>query len=134
MWIAVLVRIEEDVQAHLLIEVDGNYPDVLMQEMEGIAGVVTEFDCGEILSLQKTISRKKNYGNYAAECERVKAILSTKVGRRKGAGVWGQARARVCVCVCVWAGGCARVRARARVCARAGGGRRYRAGPWAELP
>jgi glycolate oxidase len=43
------VKVEEDVQAHLLIEVDGNYPDVLMQEMEGIAGVVTEFDCGEIL-------------------------------------------------------------------------------------
>ena len=43
------VQIEDDVQAHLLIEVDGNYPDVLMQEMEGIAGVVTEFDCGEIL-------------------------------------------------------------------------------------
>lgn len=43
------VKIEDDVQAHLLIEVDGNYPDVLMQEMEGIAGVVTEFDCGEIL-------------------------------------------------------------------------------------
>jgi glycolate oxidase len=43
------VKIEDDVQAHLLIEVDGNYPDVLMLEMEGIAGVVTEFDCGEIL-------------------------------------------------------------------------------------
>jgi len=43
------VKIEEDVQAHLLIEVDGNYPEVLMQEMEGIAGIVTEFDCGEIL-------------------------------------------------------------------------------------
>lgn len=43
------VKIEDEVQAHLLIEVDGNYPDVLMQEMEGIAGVVTEFDCGEIL-------------------------------------------------------------------------------------
>jgi glycolate oxidase len=43
------VKIEDDIQAHLLIEVDGNYPDVLMQEMEGIAGVVTEFDCGEIL-------------------------------------------------------------------------------------
>jgi glycolate oxidase len=43
------VKIEDDVQAHLLIEVDGNYPDVLMQEMEGIAGVVTAFDCGEIL-------------------------------------------------------------------------------------
>ncbi|MBW8685415.1 FAD-binding oxidoreductase [Chitinophaga rhizophila] len=44
-----IVKIEDDVKAHLLIEVDGNYPEVLMQEMEGIAGVVTEFDCGEIL-------------------------------------------------------------------------------------
>jgi len=43
------VKIGDDVQAHLLIEVDGNYPDVLMQEMEGIAAVVTEFDCREIL-------------------------------------------------------------------------------------
>ncbi|MVT10809.1 FAD-binding oxidoreductase [Chitinophaga tropicalis] len=43
------VKIEEDVQAHLLIEVDGNYQEVLMQEMEGIAGVVMEYDCGEIL-------------------------------------------------------------------------------------
>lgn len=43
------VKVEDGIQAHLLIEVDGNYPDVLMQEMEGIAGVVTEFDCGEIL-------------------------------------------------------------------------------------
>jgi glycolate oxidase len=29
--------------------VDGNYPEVLMQEMEGIAGVVESFDIGEIL-------------------------------------------------------------------------------------
>ncbi len=43
------IKIEDDVQAHLLIEVDGNYTEVLMQEMEGIAAVVTDFDCGEIL-------------------------------------------------------------------------------------
>jgi len=43
------VNIEDDVEAHLLIEVDGNNLDVLMQEMEGISAVVTEFDCGEIL-------------------------------------------------------------------------------------
>lgn len=43
------VKIEDDIQAHLLIEVDGNYPEVLMQEMEGIAGVVESFDIGEIL-------------------------------------------------------------------------------------
>jgi glycolate oxidase len=43
------IRIEDDVQAHLLIEVDGNYQEVLMQEMEGIAGVVEGFEAGEIL-------------------------------------------------------------------------------------
>lgn len=43
------VKVEEGVQAHLLIEVDGNYPEVLMKDMEGIAAVVTGFDCGEIL-------------------------------------------------------------------------------------
>lgn len=44
-----IVAIEDDVQAHLLIEVDGNDIDVLMKEMEGISEVVTQFGCGEIL-------------------------------------------------------------------------------------
>ena len=44
-----IVAIEEDIKAHLLIEVDGNDMDVLMKEMEGISEVVTAFDCGEIL-------------------------------------------------------------------------------------
>jgi len=43
------VKIEDDVQAHLLIEVDGNNVDVLMQEIEGIASIVSNFECGEIL-------------------------------------------------------------------------------------
>ena len=43
------VQIGDDVQAHLLIEVDGNNMDVLMQDMEGISAIVAEFDCGEIL-------------------------------------------------------------------------------------
>jgi glycolate oxidase len=43
------VTIEDHVHAHLLIEVDGNHPEVLMQEMEAIAGLMGEFDCGEIL-------------------------------------------------------------------------------------
>ncbi len=43
------VQIGDDVQAHLLIEVDGNNMDVLMQEMEGISTIVQQFDCGEIL-------------------------------------------------------------------------------------
>ena len=43
------VTIGDGVQAHLLIEVDGNNMDVLMQEMEGISTIVQKFDCGEIL-------------------------------------------------------------------------------------
>jgi len=43
------VKIEDGVQAHLLIEVDGNNIDVLMQDMEGISAIVQEFDCGDIL-------------------------------------------------------------------------------------
>ncbi|MBI5856248.1 MAG: FAD-binding protein [Sphingobacteriales bacterium] len=43
------VTIGDDVQAHLLIEVDGNNMDVLMQEMEGISAIVQDFESGEIL-------------------------------------------------------------------------------------
>lgn len=43
-----IVPLTDDVQAHLLIEVDGNDVDVLMKEMEGISEVVMQFDCGEI--------------------------------------------------------------------------------------
>jgi len=43
------VKIEKGVQAHLLIEVDGNNVDVLMQEIEGISSIVSQFNCGEIL-------------------------------------------------------------------------------------
>ncbi len=43
------VVIGDDVQAHLLIEVDGNNMEVLMQEMEGISAIVQAFECGEIL-------------------------------------------------------------------------------------
>lgn len=43
------VKIEDETQAHLLIEVDGNNMDVLMQDMEGIAAIVQQFESGEIL-------------------------------------------------------------------------------------
>ena len=44
-----IVPIDDNVQAHLLIEVDGNNVEVLMTEMEGISEIVSQFDCGEIL-------------------------------------------------------------------------------------
>jgi glycolate oxidase len=43
------VKIDDGVQAHLLIEVDGNNMDVLFQEMEGISAIVQQYECGEIL-------------------------------------------------------------------------------------
>ena len=36
-------------QAHLLIEVDGNDVDVLMKDIEGISEIVMQYDAGEIL-------------------------------------------------------------------------------------
>jgi len=44
-----IIPFDNEVQAHLLIEVDGNDVDVLMKDMEGISEIVMGFDCGEIL-------------------------------------------------------------------------------------
>ena len=43
------VSIKDEIQAHLLIEVDGNYPDILFQEAEKIMTVVEQFEIDEIL-------------------------------------------------------------------------------------
>ncbi len=44
-----IVAIDNEVQAHLLIEVDGNDLDVLMKEMEGISEIVMQYGAGDIL-------------------------------------------------------------------------------------
>jgi glycolate oxidase len=44
-----IVPMEADIEAHLLIEVDGNDVDVLMKDMEGISAIVTDYDCSDIL-------------------------------------------------------------------------------------
>jgi len=38
----------EDVAAHLIIEVDGNYPETLLRDMEAIAGLLENYHAGEI--------------------------------------------------------------------------------------
>ena len=43
------IEIKDAVQAHLLIEVDGNYPDMLFSEIEKIAAVTEQFSIDEIL-------------------------------------------------------------------------------------
>ncbi|MEZ0005604.1 glycolate oxidase [Flavobacterium sp. 28YEA47A] len=45
----VSLNIKDEVQAHLLIEVDGNYPDVLFSEAEKITEVLEQFAIDEIL-------------------------------------------------------------------------------------
>lgn len=45
----VSVPVEESIQAHLLVEVDGNYPDTLMSDCEKISDVVADYESGEIL-------------------------------------------------------------------------------------
>jgi len=43
------IKVSDTVQAHLLIEVDGNYPEILMLEAEKILGVVEQFEIDEVL-------------------------------------------------------------------------------------
>ena len=43
------IEIKDEVQAHLLIEIDGNYPEVLFAEAEKIMNVLEEFQIDEIL-------------------------------------------------------------------------------------
>lgn len=43
-----VVPVTDEMEAHLIIEVDGNHPETLMQEMESIAALLASYDCGEI--------------------------------------------------------------------------------------
>jgi glycolate oxidase len=42
------VPVTSDIEAHLIVEVDGNDLNVLMAEMEAISELLMQFDCGEI--------------------------------------------------------------------------------------
>ncbi len=42
------VPVTDDIEAHLIIEVDGNNMDVLMADMEAISILLSGYDCGEI--------------------------------------------------------------------------------------
>lgn len=52
------VQVKDDVQAHLLIEVDGNDPEQLYKDCERISEVVQQFGCDEILFAES--SEQKN--------------------------------------------------------------------------
>jgi glycolate oxidase len=42
-----VLPVTDDIEAHLIIEVDGNHPDTLQGEMEAIAGLLEEYGAGE---------------------------------------------------------------------------------------
>jgi glycolate oxidase len=43
-----VVPVTDEMEAHLIIEVDGNNMEVLMSEMEAIGELLTQYDCGDI--------------------------------------------------------------------------------------
>ena len=43
-----VVPVTDEMEAHLIIEVDGNHQETLMSEMEAIAKLLEQFDCGDI--------------------------------------------------------------------------------------
>jgi glycolate oxidase len=53
-----VVPVTDDMAAHLIIEVDGNDPDVLMKEIESIAAVLSEFDCGELYFAEDELQKE----------------------------------------------------------------------------
>ena len=54
----ITIEVNEKIQAHLLIELDGNYPEILMQEAERIMHVLESFKIDEIL-FAETEDQKK---------------------------------------------------------------------------
>jgi glycolate oxidase len=42
-----VVPVNDDIEAHLIVEVDGNHMDALMIEMESISNILTQFEAGE---------------------------------------------------------------------------------------
>ncbi len=43
------IKVKDSIEAHLLIEVDGNYPEILLLEAEKILSVVEQFEIDEVL-------------------------------------------------------------------------------------
>ncbi|NBB88581.1 MAG: FAD-binding protein [Bacteroidetes bacterium] len=53
------IPISDEIEAQLLIELDGNYPEVLMEEAEKIYETLNNFDCGEILMADSEAQKER---------------------------------------------------------------------------
>ncbi|MFN5829956.1 MAG: FAD-binding oxidoreductase [Bacteroidota bacterium] len=67
------IEVGDEVQAHLLIELDGNDLDVLMKEAEIVADVVSQFDCGEILFADSEAQKQNLWKMRRSVAEAVKS-------------------------------------------------------------
>lgn len=56
-YIQTSMVIKDHIKAHLLIEVDGNYEDVLMQDCEKISEIMYAFDCDDVLFAQSSAEK-----------------------------------------------------------------------------
>ncbi len=65
--------VEHNVQAHLLIELDGNDLDVLLKEAEQVAEVVSKFECGEILFADSEAQKQNLWKMRRSVAEAVKS-------------------------------------------------------------
>jgi len=67
------LQIEDEIQAHLLVEVDGNDMDVLNKDCERIAEVMEQFECGEILLADSESQKNQIWKLRRAIAESVKS-------------------------------------------------------------
>jgi glycolate oxidase len=67
------IQVKDAIQAHLLIEVDGNYPDILFQEAEKIMEVVEQFKIDEVLFADTEIQKNLLWKMRRSVAEAVKS-------------------------------------------------------------
>jgi len=72
------IKLDDDIQAHLLIEVDGNDTEVLMRDMEAISNVVSTFNIGEILFAESAAQKAELWKLRRKINEAVKATAISK--------------------------------------------------------
>ena len=69
-----IVPVTDDMEAHLIVEVDGNDIEVLMKEMEQIAEVLMQYDCGEIFFADDATQKEELWKLRRRTAEAVKAV------------------------------------------------------------
>ena len=67
------VSVKDDIQAHLLIEVDGNDLDTLFKDCEAITKVMEAFDCDDILFADSSSQKRSTVEIEKSRGEAVKS-------------------------------------------------------------